>query len=104
MTHALSAAVDERLTRARSEVAHRVDEAALALAFPVPREVAVAASAVGLLDRYGIDFNGLAYVAAEALTQLAEARPVEPVMPPAASEIRNAAEFPDNQPLGGRGA
>jgi hypothetical protein len=51
----------------------------------------------------------LAWIAAEAMTQLVEervaaraARPAEPVMPPAAAEIRLAADFPDNQPLGGR--
>lgn len=64
----------------------------------------VAAHAVQLLADYGSNPTMLAWIAAEAMTQLIEerlaARAAEPVMPPAADEIRLASDFSDNQPLG----
>jgi hypothetical protein len=92
MTHA----IDQRAAQARDDATLAAELAADMLGEPEPfdRASALGAVAVGLLLRAGGDVNRLAWAAAELALLLREARPVELVLPPAAADIRLAADFP----------
>lgn len=100
MTHA----VDQRVAQARDDADHATGQATELAALDVSRELRVASLAIELLGRCSPDHTGnkaaeqamkrLSYLAAELALRGAAREPAEPVMPPAAADIRHAADFP----------
>jgi hypothetical protein len=98
MTHAMAAAVDHRHAQARAHLAQYVCDAELTLtSYDGHRDTVISSIAVALLEDYGSDLHGLAYVAAEAIAQLVppitEETTAEPE-PPALDGIRLASDYP----------
>lgn len=100
MTHALPAAVDQTLARARDNADDAAPFAAeLVAAYPDRRAYVVNAVAIDLLGERGCCPMHMAYTAAELAVRLAEQTPTpaldEPIpYVPALDDIRLASDYP----------
>lgn len=109
MTRPVSPAADQRARQASDDADAAVEHAAELPDTARPHRLdVIATDLLYLHGPAGQDADGvlhalrrLATLAAELAVRVHEARPDEPVMPPAADDIRLASHFDDNQPLGG---